>query len=163
MQILTGKGSAPSWITKPSIRWVRMWDLTRAWAGLLSTLRWLLLLFPFPEVMTGAVVAPHLSTQAAGQTQQVWTTWTWTWESPSLPLSLQPSRQLLCKFTKPARLRSIAHCSCSMFWRKPAVLSICPTGVIFDTDTLHQGRFCFSVMFLEIPLQQLTAYREIHS
>lgn len=73
---LTGKGSAPSWITKPSIRWVRIWDLTRAWAGLLSPLCWLLLVFPFPEVMTGATATPHLSTQAAWQTQQALTTWT---------------------------------------------------------------------------------------
>ncbi len=76
--VLTGKGSAPSWITKPSIRWVRMSDLTKAWAGLLSPLCWLLLVFPFPEVMTGAMAAPHLSTQAAWQTQQVLVTWTWT-------------------------------------------------------------------------------------
>lgn len=67
---LTGKGSAPSWMTKPSIRWVRMWALTKAWAGLLSLLCWLLLVFPFPEVMTGAQAAPYLSTQAAQQTQK---------------------------------------------------------------------------------------------
>lgn len=73
--VLTGKGSAPSWMTKPSIRWVRMWDLTRAWAGLLSTLCWLL--FPFPEVMTGAQAAPHLSTQAAWQTHEMLATCTW--------------------------------------------------------------------------------------
>lgn len=57
--VLTGKGSAPSWITKPSMRWVRMWDLTMAWAGLLSPLFWVLLVFPFPEVMTGAQGTPH--------------------------------------------------------------------------------------------------------
>lgn len=34
---LTGKGSAPSWITKPSMRWVRTWGLTTAWGtGALS-------------------------------------------------------------------------------------------------------------------------------
>lgn len=60
---LTGKGSAPSWITKPSIRWVRMWDPSNAWAGLLSPLCWLLSVFPFPEVMAGAQAAPHLPTQ----------------------------------------------------------------------------------------------------
>lgn len=73
-QRLTGNGSAPSWMTKPSIRWVRMWDLTIAWAALLSPLCWLppppllllllllLLPFPFPEVMTGAMAATPLST-----------------------------------------------------------------------------------------------------
>lgn len=66
--VLTGKGSAPSWITKPSMRWVRTWGATTACAALLSPLCWLLLVFPFPEVMTGAQAAPHLSTQAAWQT-----------------------------------------------------------------------------------------------
>ena len=46
-----------------------MWVLTKAWAGLLSPLCWLLGVFPFPEVMTGAMAAPHLSTGAA------WSTW----------------------------------------------------------------------------------------
>ena len=37
MVVLTGKGSAPSWITKPSMRWVRTWGLTTAWGrGALS-------------------------------------------------------------------------------------------------------------------------------
>lgn len=66
---LTGKGLAPSWITNPSIRWVRMWDLTRVWARLRCPLCWLLCAFPFPGVMTGAMAAPCLSTQAAGQNQ----------------------------------------------------------------------------------------------
>lgn len=74
--VLTGKGSAPSWIMKPSMRWVRMWDLTMAWAGLLSPLFWVLLVFPFPEVMTGAQGTPHLSTGATWQTQQVLAMWT---------------------------------------------------------------------------------------
>lgn len=56
--ILTGNGSAPSWMINPSIKCVRMWALTKAWAGLLSPLCWLLLVFPFPEVMTGAQATP---------------------------------------------------------------------------------------------------------
>lgn len=76
--VLTGKGSAPSWITKPSMRCVRMWDLSTAWAGLLSPLCWLLLVFPLPEVMTGAQAAPHLSTQAAWKPQLGAATRFWT-------------------------------------------------------------------------------------
>lgn len=30
---LTGKGSAPSWITKPSMMWVRIWGFTMACGG----------------------------------------------------------------------------------------------------------------------------------
>lgn len=71
---LTGNGSAPSWMTKPSIRCVRMWDLTIAWAALASSvvccllLLLLLLPVPFPEVMTGATAAT-LHSQLATQEQ----------------------------------------------------------------------------------------------
>lgn len=36
MQQLTGKGSAPSWITKPSMMCVRIWGFTMACGGLES-------------------------------------------------------------------------------------------------------------------------------
>ena len=56
--VRTGKGSAPSWITNPSITCVRIWGFTMACGGLFSPF-WgavpvmLEAEFPFPEVMPG--------------------------------------------------------------------------------------------------------------
>lgn len=121
--VLTGKGSAPSWITKPSIRWVRMWDLTKAWAGLLSPLCWLLLVFPLPEVMTGAMTAPLLTCQhkQAWQTQQAPVTWTW------LPNSCCSNTQRMQKVIWPWRLdvgQSLAALRTLIVFPQEAILNL---------------------------------------
>lgn len=57
----TGNGSAPSWMTKPSMTCVRTWGLTMAWGGLFSPFCGVLPVtvgasFSFPEVMAGGGV-----------------------------------------------------------------------------------------------------------
>lgn len=77
----TGNGSAPSWMTKPSITCVRTCGLTMAWGGLLSPLCGATAVTPgaslsFPEVMgggglagagTGLLVAPPPERQMTQQ------------------------------------------------------------------------------------------------
>lgn len=124
--VLTGKGSEPSWITKPSIRWVRMWDLTKAWAGLLSPLCWLLLVFPFPEVMTGAVAAPHLSTQAwHGKLNKCW------------PLG-PGHQQLLCTYTMHAIIGQFNVAQrLGKGWQCGYKISVWPATLEFGTNIMH--------------------------
>lgn len=57
----TGNGSAPSWMTKPSMTCVRTWGLTMAWGGLFSPFCGVLPVtvgasLSFPEVMSGGGV-----------------------------------------------------------------------------------------------------------
>lgn len=57
----TGNGSAPSWMTKPSMTCVRTWGLTMAWGGLFSPFCGALPVtvgasLSFPEVMAGGGV-----------------------------------------------------------------------------------------------------------
>lgn len=57
----TGNGSAPSWMTKPSMTCVRTWGLTMAWGGLFSPFCGVLPVtvgtsLSFPEVMAGGGV-----------------------------------------------------------------------------------------------------------
>lgn len=58
----TGNGSAPSWMTNPSITCVRIWGFTMAWGGLFSPLcgaapATVEAELPFPEVMPGALAS----------------------------------------------------------------------------------------------------------
>lgn len=58
----TGNGSAPSWMTKPSMTCVRTWGLTMAWGGLFSPFCGVLPVtvgasLSFPEVMAGGGVS----------------------------------------------------------------------------------------------------------
>lgn len=58
----TGNGSAPSWMTKPSMTCVRTWGLTMAWGGLFSPFCGVLPVtvgasLSFPEVMARGGVA----------------------------------------------------------------------------------------------------------
>lgn len=61
-EVRTGNGSAPSWITNPSMTWVKICGFTTAWGGLFSPF-WgavpatVEAEFPFPEVMPGLLVS----------------------------------------------------------------------------------------------------------
>lgn len=111
----TGNGSAPSWMTKPSMTCVRTWGLTMAWGGLFSPFCGVLPVtvgdsLSFPEVMAGGGVpgaalgllvepAPDQQMNTTPSSQCVLSEhWVWLWISELKKVSLIISVLFRAKF-----------------------------------------------------------------
>lgn len=92
--VLTGKGSAPSWMTKPSMRWVRTWGLTTAWGtGALS-------LSPCATLDKGRgrdrVGGDEKAADAAGRATGDWKKWEQNLFSIRLQVKMLRHQHVLC-------------------------------------------------------------------